>query len=478
MPEAPSPGFLAGAFDSIQSLSEVPPPPLAGLLGGFAEGSVTPPAVLPQPSSSKAFPTAAKSQRALPQKEPPQDLGLSAWGQAFAPAREGNGRTEVEGARQVQGFGGARDFLSAAAFSVLNGARDGSAPTLPTAALAFGSERPKPAPSERGSLSPVPVPSTRPREPDRAEEESAPKRRRLLGTPVLRPRSGPDEGDASPIRVGPPGQRSEGRARSAESERTASEADDGRKPFYTALGLRSDATPDQIHRAYRRLALRWHPDKNSDRRQEAERRFKELLFAYETLSDPARRRAYDRPVDPHELTALLGRLMAGRVSAREAPTCLHWVACAIATLADRLDADRELEASQRLQDPNRSGGDEKKVMDPNPVRDDPAEPAVTLIVLGMLLRAYTGEILGPFPIGLEENVERLQHHPSELVYALAYTVMLDHFELEGHAGEEIRPVQASSTPSVGGAPERLVIPPLADIEGLPPPPPEEDDASA
>lgn len=63
--------------------------------------------------------------------------------------------------------------------------------------------------------------------------------------------------------------------------------------YYATLGVSGDASPDEIKRAYRKLALQHHPDKNpGDARSEA--RFKELGEAYAVLSDEARRREYDR----------------------------------------------------------------------------------------------------------------------------------------------------------------------------------------
>jgi molecular chaperone DnaJ len=61
--------------------------------------------------------------------------------------------------------------------------------------------------------------------------------------------------------------------------------------LYGVLGVHRDATDDQIKRAYRQLARELHPDVNSD--PVAEQRFKEVTAAYDTLSDPARRRQYD-----------------------------------------------------------------------------------------------------------------------------------------------------------------------------------------
>lgn len=62
--------------------------------------------------------------------------------------------------------------------------------------------------------------------------------------------------------------------------------------YYDALGLEKTASQDEISRAYRRLALRYHPDRNEGNKEAAEK-FKEVAAAFEVLSDPARRRLYD-----------------------------------------------------------------------------------------------------------------------------------------------------------------------------------------
>jgi molecular chaperone DnaJ len=63
------------------------------------------------------------------------------------------------------------------------------------------------------------------------------------------------------------------------------------RDLYQVLGVRRDASQQDIKKAFRRLARENHPDVNSD--PEAERRFKEITLAYETLSDPAKRQRYD-----------------------------------------------------------------------------------------------------------------------------------------------------------------------------------------
>ncbi len=64
------------------------------------------------------------------------------------------------------------------------------------------------------------------------------------------------------------------------------------KDFYDVLGVARDAPEDEIRKAYRRLALKYHPDKNPDD-PEAARKCKEVSEAYEVLSDPEKRQTYD-----------------------------------------------------------------------------------------------------------------------------------------------------------------------------------------
>ncbi|MEN6626164.1 MAG: molecular chaperone DnaJ [Candidatus Sumerlaeia bacterium] len=65
------------------------------------------------------------------------------------------------------------------------------------------------------------------------------------------------------------------------------------KDYYKTLGVERDATAEQIKKAYRKLAIKYHPDKNFDNVAEAEEKFKELSEAFEVLSDPQKRAAYD-----------------------------------------------------------------------------------------------------------------------------------------------------------------------------------------
>ena len=63
--------------------------------------------------------------------------------------------------------------------------------------------------------------------------------------------------------------------------------------YYNTLGLTKEATEEDIKKAYKKEALKWHPDRNINRKEEAEKKFKELSEAYEVLSDKQKRELYD-----------------------------------------------------------------------------------------------------------------------------------------------------------------------------------------
>ncbi|MHB1439141.1 MAG: molecular chaperone DnaJ [Cuniculiplasma sp.] len=66
------------------------------------------------------------------------------------------------------------------------------------------------------------------------------------------------------------------------------------KDYYKTLGVEKTASPEEIKKAFRQLARKWHPDANPDNKSEAERRFKEISEAYEVLSDENKRKVYDQ----------------------------------------------------------------------------------------------------------------------------------------------------------------------------------------
>ena len=84
--------------------------------------------------------------------------------------------------------------------------------------------------------------------------------------------------------------------------------------YYDVLGISKDATLEEIKKVYKKLAIKWHPDKNLNNVEEAKNKFQDISVAYGVLSDPKKREIYDKyghegleqsgggqPVDPSEI---------------------------------------------------------------------------------------------------------------------------------------------------------------------------------
>ena len=69
---------------------------------------------------------------------------------------------------------------------------------------------------------------------------------------------------------------------------------EAKRDYYEVLGVEKTATDEELKKAYRKLAKKYHPDANPDNKEEAEAKFKELNEAYEVLSDKQKRSMYDQ----------------------------------------------------------------------------------------------------------------------------------------------------------------------------------------
>merc|ERR1712159_745535 len=66
------------------------------------------------------------------------------------------------------------------------------------------------------------------------------------------------------------------------------------KKYYDLLGVEQNASENEIKKNYKKLAMKHHPDRNPNNREESEQKFKEISNAYKVLTDPEKRQIYDK----------------------------------------------------------------------------------------------------------------------------------------------------------------------------------------